>query len=235
MTDGSFVSPFPIQDPAALAVIEDAQADLARSIHGLLDACVRTRVDPDEMSAVTVEVRALTGRLAASAQDDPLGMVTGSDGRLHDWGNPMSGMRNPMAAPIVVTGDERGSMVSTFTMGAPYEGPPGCVHGGMIAAVLDQVVGSAPARIGMPALTAYLNTTYRRPTLLGVEHVSRGWIERVDGWKVFARGDIRDPQGRVTAEAEALFVVPRWAREHVTPSTWEPASGDDSTGDAPTP
>ncbi|WP_435199282.1 PaaI family thioesterase [Janibacter sp. GS2] len=215
MTDGAFVSPFPVEEPEALAATEQVQGELAAGVRGLVDACVRTRVDAQELAQVAEQVGALTERLLAHAQEGPLGVETASDGRLRDHGNPMVGMRNPLAPPLTVTGDDEGSMSSTFTPTAAYEGPPGCLHGGMIAAVLDQVIGSAPARIGRPGLTAYLNTTYRRPTLLGVEHVCRGWIEQVEGWKVYARGDIRDPQGRVTAQAEALFVVPSWAREYI--------------------
>lgn len=238
MTDGTFVSPFPVEDPEALAALEQVQGDLARSVRGLVDATVRTRVEPAALAAVTAEVEALTARLLAHAQDGPLGVETASDGRLRDHGNPMAGMRNPIAPPLTVTGDDEGSTVATFTLGAAYEGPPGCLHGGMVAAVLDQVVGTAPARIRMPGLTAYLNTTYRRPTLLGVEHVCRGWIERVDGWKVYARGEIRDPQDRVTAEAEGLFIVPRWAREHLgTPAgdAGDFAAPGETTSAPPTP
>lgn len=215
MTDGAFVSPFTVEDPQALAALERVQGDLGRSVRELIDATVRTRVDPSELAEVTEQVDALTARLLARAQEGPLGVETSSDGRLRDHGNPMVGMRNPIAPPLAVTVDDEGGTSVTFSLGAAYEGPPGCVHGGIIAAILDQVLGSAAAGIRMPGLTAYLNTTYLRPTLLGVQLVGRGWVERVDGWKVYARGEIRDPQGRVTAEAEALFVVPKWAREHL--------------------
>ncbi|WP_338748120.1 PaaI family thioesterase [Janibacter alittae] len=226
MTDGAFASPAAVEDPDALAVTEQAQGDLAESLRELVDACVRTRVDDGTLMAVAQEVRTLTQRLLARAQSDPLGIEATSDGRLRDHGNPMVGMRNPIAPPLAVTGDADGTMSASLCLGAAYEGPPGCVHGGMVAAVLDQVVGSAPAMIGRPGLTAYLNTSYRRPTVLGTEHVVRGWIEEVDGWKVRARGDIRDPQGRVTAEADALFVVPRWAREHLGTPTGDAAGID---------
>ncbi|NYF99283.1 PaaI family thioesterase [Janibacter cremeus] len=226
MTDGVFASPATVEDPDALAATEQAQGDLAVSLREMVDACVRTRVDDDTLTAVAQEVRTLTQRLLVRAQSEPLGLETTSGGRLRDHGNPMAGMRNPIAPPLAVTGDTEGTMSATFCLGAGYEGPPGCVHGGMIAAVLDQVVGSAPARVGRPGLTAYLNTTYRRPTLLGIEHVARAWVEEVDGWKVRARGDIRDPQGRVTAEADALFVVPRWAREHLGTPTGDAGGVD---------
>lgn len=238
MTDGTFVSPFPLEDPQALAALEEVQRDLAQSVRALVDATVRTRVDAGEMTDVTAEVEALTRRLHAHVQEGPLGVETASDGRLRDHGNPMVGMRNPVAPPLSVTGDVEGRMTATFALGAPYEGPPGCLHGGMVASVLDQVVGSAPARIGMPGLTAYLNTSYRRPTLLGVEHTCHAWIHGVDGWKVFARGEIRDPQDRVTAEAEGLFIVPKWAREYVGAPTGDAgdfAAPAEGTPEAPTP
>lgn len=235
MTDGAFVSPFAVEDPRALAATEQVQGALARATGRLVDAVVRTRVDDATLAAVAEEVDALTARLLEVAQEGPLGVETASDGRLRDHGNPMVGLRNPIAPPLRVTGEDDGTTTCTLTLGAAYEGPPGCVHGGIVAAVLDQVAGSVAARLGKPGLTAYLNTTYRRPTLLGHEHVCRAWAESVDGWKTFVRGEIRDGQDRVTAEVDALFIVPRWAREHLAtpasdaidvPSAVEAAKGD---------
>lgn len=228
MTDGSIASPFPVDDPEALAATEKVQGELAASVRGLIDACVRSRVGPEEMTAVTEEVSALTQRLLAHAQEGPLGLETASDGRLRDHGNPMVGLRNPIAPPLTVTSEGRGATRAVFSLGAAYEGPPGCVHGGILAAIADQVVGVIPATVGLPGMTAYLNTTYRRPTLLGVEHEARGWVERVEGWKVFAGGEFRDPEGRTTVEVEGLFVVPAWAREHLGTPT-----GDAGDFDAP--
>ena len=237
MTDGTFVSPYPVEDPQSLAELERAQGDLARAVGRLVDATVRTRHEGPVLDEVTARVDTLVDRLLEQAQKGPLGIETSSDGRLRDHANPMLGMRNPIAPPLVMTDDE-GEVTCTFSLGAAYEGPPGCVHGGLVAAVLDQVLGTAAARRGVPGLTAYLNTTYRRPTLLGTDLVCRGRIDRVDGWKIFASGEIVDPQGEVTAEAEALFIVPRWAREHLGTPTGDagdfaPPAGE--TGDSPTP
>ncbi len=218
MNDGGISLPSPVEDPeerAALAALEEAQADLTASIRGLVDACVRTRVGAPAHAAVADRVRALTGELLEVSQDGPLGMEVDSSGRVRDHGNPMVGMRNPVAPPLTVTCDAKGDARALVELGAAYEGPPGCVHGGIIAAILDQVLGTIPARIGRPGMTAYLNTTYRRPTALGAQHTVTGWVERVEGWKVLTRGEIRDPEGRVTVEGEGLFVVPRWGREHL--------------------
>ncbi|GAA8844552.1 PaaI family thioesterase [Helicobacter pylori] len=229
MTDGTFPSPFPVEDPQALAELERAQGDLARAVGRLVDATVRTRHEGPVLREVAAEVDGLVARLLGRAQKGPLGVETSSDGRLRDHANPMVGMRNPIAAPLVMTDDE-GGVACTFSLGAAYEGPPGCVHGGFVASVLDQVLGTAAAKRGVPGLTAYLNTTYRRPTLLGTDHVCRARVDRLEGWKVFASGEIVDPQGRVTAEAEALFVVPRWAREHLGAPTGDAGDFDPPAG-----
>ena len=229
MTDGTFPSPFPVEDPQGLAELERAQGDLARAVGRLVDATVRTRHEGPVLREVAAEVDGLVARLLGRAQKGPLGVETSSDGRLRDHANPMVGMRNPIAAPLVMTDDE-GGVACTFSLGAAYEGPPGCVHGGFVASVLDQVLGTAAARRRVPGLTAYLNTTYRRPTLLGTDHVCRARVDRLEGWKVFASGEIVDPQGRVTAEAEALFVVPRWAREHLGAPTGDAGDFDPPAG-----
>lgn len=210
MTDGAFRSPLPVADPSALAAQERAYADLADAVRDLIDLTVRTTVSPAEAATATRAVRALTATLAAAAHPGPLGLVTCSDGRLRDPGNPAVGSRNPVAPPLVIEKDrDAGRAWTTFTLGAAYEGPPGHVHGGIIAMVLDQMLGTIPAVIGKPGLTAYLTTRYRRPTPLGPLR-AEAWVESVDGRKVSARGHLLDPTGRMTAEAEGLFVMPEW-------------------------
>jgi len=84
------------------------------------------------------------------------------------------------------------------------------VHGGIIALVLDQVLGTVPALAGKPGLTAYLNLTYRRPTPLGTI-TAQAHIAETTGRKTLVRGDLRDAHGAVTVEAEGLFITPTFA------------------------
>lgn len=214
MTDGLLPFIIPVADPEALARREQALGALADSVRRLIDVSIRTEVSDEELSALTGRVHEVADGLESVAGPAPLGLVVSSDGRLRDHGNPAVGLRNPVAPPLRIERHTDSSATCSIVLGAPYEGPPGHVHGGVIALVLDQVLGTVPPLLGKPGMTAYLNITFRNPTALGVPLEVRAYPAEVGQWKVLVRGEIRDPQGQVTAEAEGLFVVPKFARHH---------------------
>src|SRR5207344_3524015 len=79
--------------------------------------------------------------------------------------SPVLGRANPLAPPVdmdVYEDEVRG----TVAWGAAYEGPPGCVHGGHIAAAFDEVLGMTQSITGTPGMTGYLTIRYRSPTPL---------------------------------------------------------------------
>ncbi|WP_168582740.1 PaaI family thioesterase [Gephyromycinifex aptenodytis] len=218
MTDGMFL----IQDPldpqraAELAIEEAANADLADAVRAMVDACVRTRLQPEDVGAVATRVRQLTAELLAVAQEGPLGLEVTSDGRLRDHGNPAVGARNPIAPPLRIIKDAAAGRCETnFDLGAAYEGPPGHIHGGVIALILDQMLGTVPALIGKPGMTASLSMAYKRPSPLGPGS-AKAWVESVDGWKTQVRGCLMDAEGRTTVTADGLFIVPKWARDKLS-------------------
>ncbi|QIK68189.1 PaaI family thioesterase [Nocardioides sp. HDW12B] len=207
--------------PAHLSAEELAEHDrvvaaLTGATRELAEAQALTEVDLDEAAAVTQEIEALTARLRASARGGPLGAELGPDGTtIRNHGNTVTGLRNPIA---VFTAehrrvDEEKHVHVDVDLGALYEGPPGLVHGGVSALLLDQLLGESAAVGGGPGMTARLTLHYRRPTPLGPLHLE-GWLESSEGRKSVVRGEIRDPDGRVTVEAEGLFVLPSWAAEH---------------------
>lgn len=213
MTDGFFEAPHPVEDVEALRVLEEAQRALAEATRRLVDGCVRTRLDAGRLLEVGRSVDRLAGTLLEDAHPGPLGLQVSSDGLLRDHGSPGVGMRNPVAPPLVLQKETSPPTArTTFEIGAAYEGPPGHAHGGVIALVLDQVLGVVPALRGKPGLTAYLNVTYRRPTPLG-RLGCEAWVAEAGEWRTLVKGHLLDADGRVTAEAEGLFVVPRMARE----------------------
>ena len=120
--------------------------------------------------------------------------------------SPFVGVMNPLAPPIDVDIDnDNDVIVGTVTYGPPYEGPPGCVHGGFIAAGFDEVLGFTQSLSGTPGMTAQLDVSYRSPTPLLRELRYEGRLVGVDGRKIHTVATLHDGD-RLCAEAKGLFV-----------------------------
>ncbi|WP_148611924.1 PaaI family thioesterase [Nocardioides rubriscoriae] len=192
------------------------------AVRELVDVTIRTTVDDDEIRRAQAEIEAVTARLRARQLPGALGVSYGPDGRGRPWGNTVVGLRNPVAPPLVTEHHPSadGRVWCDFHLGAPYEGPPGLVHGGVSALVLDQMLGESAGAGGRPGMTGTLTLRYRQGTPLG-DLRAEAWIDRVDGIKTWAKGHLIGPDG-VTVEAEGVFILPRWARDRI-------AAGDGDT------
>ena len=69
---------------------------------------------------------------------------------------------------------------ATSGRSAAYEGPPGLVHGGVVALLLDQILGGAADHAGVPGMTGTLTVRYRKGTRLGPVRVTAR-VDRVEG------------------------------------------------------
>jgi acyl-coenzyme A thioesterase PaaI-like protein len=121
------------------------------------------------------------------------------------------GLRNPVAPPLDIRSDGEGRAWSDFHLGAAYEGPPGLVHGGVVSLMLDQVLGHAVSTSGRPGMTGTLTIVYRQGTPLG-DLRCEAWVDHREGIKTWGKGRILTVDGEVTAEAEGVFILPKWAR-----------------------
>ena len=132
--------------------------------------------------------------------------------RASGWpGNAVIGIRNPIAPPLQIHHDVDGTSVCGFHLGAAYEGPPGHVHGGVAALVLDHLLGEAASDGINRRLTGTISFRYLRATPLGDLH-AEAVITRTEGVKTYAVGHLADADG-ITVEAEGVFIQPRWARD----------------------
>ena len=104
--------------------------------------------------------------------------------------------------------EARAEVHAEFILGAAYEGPPGHVHGGVCALILDHVLGATAHQPGKPAYTGTLTLRYVRGTPLGQQLRSSARVDRTEGAKTFAVGHIAGPDG-VTVEAEGVFIHPK--------------------------
>jgi acyl-coenzyme A thioesterase PaaI-like protein len=182
---------------------------LTDSVRDLIDATIRSEAAEDVVAQAKSEIESATARLRSRQLDGPFG-VRISEGDQMPWGNPVIGLRNPIAPPLVLHRDADGRVHADFHLGAAYEGPPGHVHGGISALVLDHVLGQGASTLENPRLTGTISLRYLRPTPLGGLH-AEARIVRTEGVKTFAVGHLADADG-VTVEAEGVFITPKWAR-----------------------
>jgi acyl-coenzyme A thioesterase PaaI-like protein len=185
---------------------EAAVRPLADAVRDLVDATIRTTVDDDEVRAVHAELDALVARLRASQLPGPAGVRFNAHGRGWYWGNAVIGPHNAIAPPMKVVYDEPGRTHAEIELGAAYEGPPGLVHGGVTAMMLDHLMGATASGMRRPTFTGTLTMRYRRGTPLGPLRLE-GRIDREEGRKVFVVATIADAEG-VTVEADGVFIEP---------------------------
>jgi acyl-coenzyme A thioesterase PaaI-like protein len=185
---------------------------LAQSVRELAEASLRTTVPVDVADEVRQEIERLTARLREEEIPGAFGVHLTSSGVVRGHGNAVVGMRNPIAVPLDMQRSGEGRAWASFHLNALYEGPPGTVHGGVVALVLDQVLGEAAAAGGSPGMTGTLTLRYEKATALG-DASAEAWVDRVEGAKTIVKGEMRDADGETTVLAEGIFILPRWARE----------------------
>lgn len=122
--------------------------------------------------------------------------------------SPLSGLSNPLSPPLVLGYDpaDPNALRGHVNFGTAYEGPPGFVHGGYVAAVFDELLGATQSLSGTQGMTAHLGVDYRSPTPLGVNLEMHGWVESIEGRKIRSRATLKAGD-QLCAEAGALFIA----------------------------
>lgn len=183
---------------------------LTDAVRDLVDAVVRTEIADEDIPDVTTAVRAATERLRRRQSDGPYGVRYTRAGTGMPWGNAAVGVRNAIAPPMRVRSGADGLRWADVDLGAAYEGPPGLVHGGVCALLLDHILGEAAGADGTPSFTGTIALRFQRETRLGAVHLEAR-TDRHDGPKKFVTGILSDADGP-SVVADAVFVIPRWAR-----------------------
>jgi acyl-coenzyme A thioesterase PaaI-like protein len=130
----------------------------------------------------------------------------GDDARLVERSG-ITGRSNPLAPPLHISFD--GEITRGWAVyDAAYEGPPGCLHGGFVAAAFDDLLGVAQMASGAAGYTGTFTVRMLRPTPLGRRIDYAAGVDRVEGRKIWCWG--RSHAGEdLVAEAEIVFIAPR--------------------------
>jgi len=172
-----------------------------RPVHDVLDESpMRERHPPD---ALTMLTRSLPSR------DDP---------HRHLFADSVvSGEANPHGLGAEIWREDE-SVVSRVVLGRAFEGAPRRVHGGVVAALLDETMGLVMGVHDAFGFTARLEVTFREPVPVDTEVVARAWLAHRDGRKSTILATLTCAEA-VLVEASALFIAVDPARFLATPRT----------------
>jgi acyl-coenzyme A thioesterase PaaI-like protein len=167
------------------------------------------RVDDDELAALVNQAAALADRLEphpSLKEKGGLALAGGDDAALLERSG-ITGRSNPLAAPLQMwfEGDGvRGAAVYTDA----YEGPPGCLHGGFVAAAFDDLLGFAQTMSGTAGYTGTFTIKYLKPTPLNRRLDYAAGVIKAEGRKIWCWGTCHDGD-ELLAEAEIVFITPK--------------------------
>ena len=181
---------------------------LADAVRRVTNQIVLTGASPEQLLRAAEQVEAVADTLAPVTPEWQLSVPAflGS-GHPHDYFpfSPQIGLYNPLAPPVRVWLDD-GVVRGEGNLDAAYEGPPGCVHGGIIASLFDELLGVANIQANVGAMTGTLTIKYRSPTPLKTDLTFTARHVGIDGRKVRAEGTIHAGD-RLCAECEGIFIT----------------------------
>jgi acyl-coenzyme A thioesterase PaaI-like protein len=192
----------------ALTPYDLKRRDLASATRRVTNELVRTTASHEAIAEAAELVERAAELLAAQPHGRPYegpaeGSITGDRSGFIDH-SPFIGPMNPLSPPIeIVFFEDR--VEATVTYGQAYEGPPGHLHGGFIAAGFDEVLGFTQSLTGKPGMTGRLEITYRSPTPLHREVRYVGRVTGVDGRKISTHATL-SAGDTLCAEAVGLFI-----------------------------
>ena len=208
------------------------ELDAASAVGRLGNALLSRSVDRDTSAEVARQVEALLARVEAngtprtkaeSLREYPGHQRIEQFVKTGEWPPPppdgteftfdalsfVGGRLNPFSAGTEFHRDGDDA-VARLRFGRCYEGPPKRAHGGIVAAVFDEVMGAVFRVLGITsAFTGSLSVRFEAGAPVDVDVEFRARLAGVEGRKYAVEGEATGPDGRF-ATAKAVFIeMPR--------------------------
>ena len=194
---------------------DEIRLKIAEELRVVIDELLATSAPVEELEQTRAIVNQAVSLLKSRPHShDYEGPAEGSFAPMNSFldRSPIIGAINPLSVPMRMDIEGDGGINSTVVgyalFPAAYEGPPGCVHGGFIAAYFDEVLGMTQSLSGNPGMTVNLTVDYRAPTPLKQPVVFRGRVVSIDGRKISVAGTLHHGE-TLCAEAKGLFISMR--------------------------
>ncbi len=101
---------------------------------------------------------------------------------------------------------ENDEIFAEFTFDLGQQGPPGHLHGGASAAVLDEAMGAAVWSAGLRVVAVNLEINYKQPVPLGQKVTIRARVKEKQARKVLTTGEILLPDGSAAVTGRGIYV-----------------------------
>ena len=197
-------------DPSSQqATYWQARRRLAAATRTLNEKLVSTDIGPELAATLTEKIDALTAELSQGKQVSGLVDMAkrGERGTIDNVMGELVAMagRSHPCSPELLWQEEPNRITGTVNFGQAFEGPPGHVHGGWVAGVLDHLMGMTHVRTGHPGMTGGLSVRYLKPTPLNQLIEVSAEATELDDKRTEVRAEMRCGE-ITTATAEAIFV-----------------------------
>ena len=186
-----------------------ARRQLALAARQLNESLISADIPPEQALELSDEL----SRLAASLSDLPQvsGLMDMVGRRPQDGIDTIMGEFVAMAgrshpcSPDLTWHAEAHQIRGTVTFSQAFEGPPGHVHGGWVAGILDHLMGMTHVHMGQPGMTSGLTVRYLKPTPLRQIIAISAVSEELDERRTQVNAEMRCGE-TITATATAIFV-----------------------------
>ena len=186
-----------------------ARQRLASATRALNEKLVSTDIDPELAAVLTEKIEGLAAELRQAQQVTGLVDMAkrGQRGTIDDvMGELVSvGGRSHPCSPELRWQEASNRITGTVKFSQAFEGPPGHVHGGWVAGVLDHLMGMTHVRTGHPGMTGGLSVRYLKPTPLNQRIGVSAQATELDDKRTEVKAEMRFGE-TTTATAEAIFV-----------------------------
>ena len=187
-----------------------AKRGLATAVRELMDCLCATDAPDTELRSIAQQVRDSARRFSDQPRMlNPPGVAEGAlAGGMEMFmdRSPFMGLANPMAPPATLEPDHDAQVVrGSVCYGNAYEGAPGCVHGGYVAAVFDEALGMACIFSGGPGMTGEITIRYRKPTPTHTDLRIEARFDHQERRKIRTSGELYAGETLV-AESTGLFI-----------------------------
>ena len=192
--------------PERVAASRRAAAAARRVVAGLVASEADAATLDAAADALDAIAATLTHDTPRSRYHGTAGLRGGAGASPETWeSHPFLGHSHPFAPPLTII-REGDHSVALVTYTHVYEGPPGAVHGGIVAAGFDMVLGAAASMSKRAGLTGTLTVRYRKSMPLYEEIRYEGWIDSIEARKTLVAGKAT-AGGELVAEGHGVFVA----------------------------